>query len=50
MFFFFFFLQKFDCANTLNTNVYDGCGVCNGNNDTCVIRTGTMSDAITMCK
>ena len=42
------YCQKFDCANTLNSRVYDGCGVCNGNNDTCVIRTGTMSDAITI--
>lgn len=42
------YCEKFDCANTLNGGVFDGCGVCNGNNDTCLIRQGSNNDTITI--
>ncbi|XP_063430489.1 A disintegrin and metalloproteinase with thrombospondin motifs 18-like isoform X2 [Mytilus trossulus] len=38
------YCQKFDCANTLNAGVFDGCGVCNGDNSTCIIREGYFTD------
>ncbi|CAC5392265.1 ADAMTS1 [Mytilus coruscus] len=38
------YCQKFDCANTLNSGVFDGCGVCNGNNSTCIIREGNFTE------
>lgn len=40
------YCQKFDCANTLNSSVFDGCGVCNGDNSTCIIREGNFTDDV----
>ncbi|OPL33456.1 hypothetical protein AM593_03711, partial [Mytilus galloprovincialis] len=40
------YCQKFDCANTLNAGVFDGCGVCNGDNSTCIIREGNFTDDV----
>ncbi|CAC5361473.1 ADAMTS18 [Mytilus coruscus] len=40
------YCQKFDCANTLNYGVFDGCGVCNGDNSTCIIRKGNFTDDV----
>ncbi|XP_071165578.1 A disintegrin and metalloproteinase with thrombospondin motifs 18-like [Mytilus edulis] len=37
------YCQRFDCNNTLNAGVFDGCGVCNGDNSTCIIREGNFS-------
>ncbi|XP_052104135.1 ADAMTS-like protein 4 [Mytilus californianus] len=37
---------RFDCANTLNSGVRDGCGVCNGDNSTCIIREGNFTDDV----
>ncbi|XP_052104126.1 A disintegrin and metalloproteinase with thrombospondin motifs 1-like isoform X1 [Mytilus californianus] len=40
------YCQRFDCSNTLNSGVFDGCGVCNGDNSTCLIREGTFTDDV----
>ncbi|CAC5405360.1 ADAMTS19 [Mytilus coruscus] len=40
------YCQRFDCSNTLNSGVFDGCGVCNGDNSTCFIREGTFTDDV----
>ncbi|XP_071165580.1 A disintegrin and metalloproteinase with thrombospondin motifs 16-like isoform X2 [Mytilus edulis] len=40
------YCQRFDCANTLNDGVFDGCGVCNGDNSTCIIREGNFTDDV----
>ncbi|CAG2184733.1 unnamed protein product [Mytilus edulis] len=40
------YCQRFDCANTLNAGVFDGCGVCNGDNSTCIIREGYFTDDV----
>ncbi|VDI16408.1 a disintegrin and metalloproteinase with thrombospondin motifs 14 [Mytilus galloprovincialis] len=40
------YCQRFDCANTLNAEVFDGCGVCNGDNSTCIIREGYFTDDV----
>ncbi|VDI06278.1 Hypothetical predicted protein [Mytilus galloprovincialis] len=40
------YCQRFDCANTLNAGVFDGCGVCNGDNSACIIREGNFTDDV----
>ncbi|XP_076096294.1 A disintegrin and metalloproteinase with thrombospondin motifs 16-like [Mytilus galloprovincialis] len=40
------YCQRFDCNNTLNAGVFDGCGVCNGDNSTCIIREGNYTDDV----
>ncbi|CAC5405364.1 unnamed protein product [Mytilus coruscus] len=40
------YCQRFDCANTLDSGVFDGCGVCNGDNSTCIIREGNYTDDV----
>ncbi|XP_052078470.1 A disintegrin and metalloproteinase with thrombospondin motifs 16-like isoform X3 [Mytilus californianus] len=40
------YCQRFDCANTLNAGVFDGCGVCNGDNSTCIILEGYFTDDV----
>ncbi|XP_063430492.1 A disintegrin and metalloproteinase with thrombospondin motifs 16-like isoform X2 [Mytilus trossulus] len=40
------YCQRFDCDSTLNAGVFDGCGVCNGDNSTCIIQEGYFTDDV----
>ncbi|CAG2191266.1 unnamed protein product [Mytilus edulis] len=44
------YCQKFDCDNTLNAGIFDECGVCNGDNSTCIIREGNFTDDVAQWK